>query len=140
MRNKLEIGLLILIICCIVALAGCTSNDNSSSNNANSNTSSSNTDDSNTSSSDTGNSNDVIVEVNYPGNWGGSASGTFGYRGLSGNGEQTVNLGSISGSLTVSTWKTDASSGTMSLTIKRDGKVLGSQSNSYGSASITVNL
>ena len=139
MRKKFEIGILILIICCIVALAGCTSNNNSDTNTGNSNTSSSDTGNSSTSSNG-GDSNDVIVEVSYPGNWGGSASGTFGYRGLSGNGEQTVNLGSISGSLTVSTWKTDGSSGTMSLTIKRDGKVLGSQSNSYGSASITVTL
>lgn len=130
MRKKFEIGLLVVIICCIVALAGCTSNNNSSSNTDNSNTSNTNTD----------NSNDVIVDVSYPGNWGGSASGTFGYRDLSGQGNKTINLGSLSGSLTVSTWKTDASSGTMSLTIKRGGKVLGSQSNSYGSASITVAL
>jgi hypothetical protein len=130
MNKKLEIGLLVLIICFVVALAGCTSNNNSSSD----------TGDSNTSSSNTSNSNDVIVEVSYPGNWGGSASGTFGYRGLSGQGDQTINLGSLSGSLTVSTWTTDGSSGTMDLTIKRDGKVLGSQSNTYGSASITVNL
>lgn len=130
MRKNLEIGLLVLIICFVVALAGCTSNNNSSSD----------TGDSNTSSSNTNNSDDIIVEVSYPGNWGGSASGTFGYRGLSGQGEQKINLGSLSGSLTVSTWTTDGSSGTMDLTIKRDGKVLGSQSNTYGSASITVNL
>lgn len=130
MEKKFEIGILVLIICFVVALAGCTSNNSSSSN----------TDDSNTSSSNTGNSDDVIVEVSYPGNWGGSASGTFGYRGLSGQGDRTINLGSLSGSLTVSTWTTDGSSGTMDLTIKRDGKVLGSQSNTYGSASLTVNL
>ncbi len=130
MEKKFEMGILVLIICFVVALAGCTSNNSSSSN----------TDDSNTSSSNTGNSDDVIVEVSYPGNWGGSASGTFGYRGLSGQGDRTINLGSLSGSLTVSTWTTDGSSGTMDLTIKRDGKVLGSQSNTYGSASLTVNL
>ena len=130
MEKKFEIGILVLIICFVVALAGCTSNNSSSSN----------TDDSNTSSSNTVNSDYVIVEVSYPGNWGGSASGTFGYRGLSGQGDRTINLGSLSGSLTVSTWTTDGSSGTMDLTIKRDGKVLGSQSNTYVSASLTVNL
>ena len=84
-------------------------------------------------------SNDVILEIDYPGNSDGSASGVW-VSWLSGQGKQTVNLGSVSGVLSVSTWKNDASSGTMSLTIKRDGKILGSQSNSYGSASITVTL
>jgi len=118
-----------------VALAGCTTNNNSNTSPSDANTSTSNASDSNSN-----NPNDVILEIDYPGNWGGSASGTFGYRGLSGQGKQTVNLGSVSGVLSVSTWKNDASSGTMSLTIKRDGKILGSQSNSYGSASITVTL
>ncbi|HHY00173.1 MAG TPA: hypothetical protein GX531_02185 [Methanothermobacter sp.] len=133
MRKKIEIGLVVVILCFIVALAGCTSNNNSNPTSSDTNTSTSN-------ASDTNNQNDVILEIDYPGNWGGSASGTFGYRGISGQGKQTVNLGSLSGILSVSTWKNDASSGTMSLTIKRDGKILGSQSNSYGSASLTVNL
>lgn len=135
MRKKIEIGLVVVILCFIVALAGCTSNNDSNPTPSDTNTSTSNASD-----TSTNNPNDVILEVDYPGNWGGSASGTFGYRGISGQGKQTVNLGSLSGILSVSTWKNDASSGTMSLTIKRDGKILGSQSNSYGSASITVNL
>ncbi|HHT19325.1 MAG: hypothetical protein QM396_07675 [Euryarchaeota archaeon] len=133
--KKIEIGLIVAILCIIVALAGCTTNNNSNTSPSDANTSTSNASDSNSN-----NPNDVILEIDYPGNWGGSASGTFGYRGLSGQGKQTVNLGSVSGVLSVSTWKNDASSGTMSLTIKRDGKILGSQSNSYGSASITVTL
>ncbi|MGI6482567.1 MAG: hypothetical protein ACOX08_04725 [Methanobacterium sp.] len=135
MMKKIEIGLIVAILCIIVALAGCTTNNNSNTSPSDANTSTSNASDSNSN-----NPNDVILEIDYPGNWGGSASGTFGYRGLSGQGKQTVNLGSVSGVLSVSTWKNDASSGTMSLTIKRDGKILGSQSNSYGSASITVTL
>jgi len=133
--KKIEIGLIVAILCIIVALAGCTTNNNSNTSPSDANTSTSNASDTNSN-----NPNDVILEIDYPGNWGGSASGTFGYRGLSGQGKQTVNLGSVSGVLSVSTWKNDASSGTMSLTIKRDGKILGSQSNSYGSASITVTL
>lgn len=120
----LQIGL-VFLVCCIVALSGCTTSENTSS--------------SDSSGSNASNSDDVIVTVNYNGNWGGSASGEFGYRGLSGNGDQTINLGKISGVLTVSTWTTEGT-GPMSLKITRGGKTLGEQSNSYPSATITITV
>lgn len=130
----LQIGL-VFLVCCIVALSGCTTSENtSSSDTSDSNASSTNDSGTNASSSD-----DVIVTVNYNGNWGGSASGEFGYRGLSGNGDQTINLGKISGVLTVSTWTTEGT-GPMSLKITRGGKTLGEQSNSYPSATITITV
>ncbi|MBU4607102.1 MAG: hypothetical protein KUA33_02925 [Methanobacterium sp.] len=82
---------------------------------------------------------DVMVTVNYDGNWGGSASGEFGYRELSGNGKQTINLGKISGVLTVSTW-TKEGTGPMSLKINRGDETLGEQSNSYPSATVTITV
>lgn len=123
-QKMLQIGLIVLI-CCIVALSGCTTTDNTSS--------------SDTSGSNASNSDDVIVTVNYNGNWGGSASGEFGYKELSGNGDRTINLGNISGSLTVSTWTTEGT-GPMSIKITRGGETLGEQSNSYPSATVTITV
>ncbi|MDI6643517.1 MAG: hypothetical protein QME14_00535 [Methanobacteriaceae archaeon] len=133
-RKMLQIGLVVLV-CCIVALSGCTTTENTSS----SDTSGSNASSTNDSGANASSSDDVIVTVNYDGNWGGSASGEFGYRELSGNGDQTVNLGKISGVLTVSTWTT-AGTGPMSLKITRGGETLGEQSNSYPSATVTITV
>jgi len=136
LRNSkmLQIGLVVLV-CCIVALSGCTTNNDTSS----SDTSGSDASSSNDSGTNASNSDDVMVTVNYDGNWGGSASGEFGYKGLSGNGDQTVNLGNISGTLTVSTWTTEGS-GPMSLKVTRGGETLGEESNSYPSATVTITV
>ncbi|MGC9516242.1 MAG: hypothetical protein ACP5C3_00930 [Methanomicrobiales archaeon] len=133
-KNILYIGLVVLV-CCIVALSGCTTTENTSS----SDTSGSNASSTNDSGANATSSEDVLVTVNYNGNWGGSASGEFGYKGLSGNGDRTINLGNISGTLTVSTWTTEGS-GPMSLKVTRGGETLGEQSNSYPSATVTITV
>jgi len=124
LKNR-KLLILVLLVCSIVAVSGCINNENTSS--------------SDTSSTNGSNGEDVMVTVNYNGNWGGSASGEFGYRELSGNGEQTINLGKISGVLTVSTWTT-AGAGPMSLKITKGDQTLGEQSNSYPSATITITV
>ncbi|QUH23967.1 hypothetical protein HYG87_09460 [Methanobacterium alkalithermotolerans] len=124
-NNKIwQIGL-VMLLCCIVAVSGCTTTENTTT--------------SDTSGTNASSTEDVLVTVNYNGNWGGSASGEFGYKELSGNGEQTVNLGKISGILTVSTWTT-AGTGPMSLKITRGDETLGEQSNSYPSATVTITV
>ena len=130
--KKIQMGLLFLI-CMVVAVAGCTTNNvaNSSSNSSQGNNSNMNT------SSNTSSSNDVNVVINYTGSWACDVSGTFGYRGLSGTGDQTTNMGSISGPVTASARKTEGGSGTLVVSITKGGKTLSTSSTSspYGGAS-----
>ncbi|MCE5213428.1 MAG: hypothetical protein LLF83_01735 [Methanobacterium sp.] len=112
---------MIFIVFFVVAISGCTSNDSHSSNSK-------------------GSSNDVYVVVEYPGSWAADVSGLFGYRSLSGTGNQTTNLGSISTTVTASVRKTDDTNDVLTVKIIKDGKVLASQSTSYpyGGASATA--
>jgi hypothetical protein len=130
--KKIQLGL-VFMICMVVAVAGCTTNNmtNSSSNSSQGNNSSMNTSSSNTSSS-----NDVNIVINYTGNWACDVSGTFGYRGLSGNGDQTTNMGTISGPVTASARKTEGGSGVLVVSITKGGKTLSTSSTSspYGGA------
>jgi|GEM_PF-996644 len=130
--KKIQLGLL-FIICMVVAVAGCTTNNvaNSSNNSNQGNNSSMNTSSSNSSSS-----NDVNIVINYTGSWACDVSGTFGYRGLSGKGDQTTNMGSISGPVTASARKTEGGSGTLVVSITKGGKTLSTSSTSspYGGA------
>jgi len=89
---------------------------------------------SNTSSSSA--SSDVNIVVNYTGNWAADISGNFPYRGTSGTGDQTINLGSVSGPVTVSARKTEGGSGTLTVSIEKGGKNLSTSSTSspYGAA------
>lgn len=121
---------LVVLVCLVVVVSGCTSNNNTSS----SNTSSNNT--STTASA----SNDVNVVVSYPGSWAADVSGTFGYRALSGTGDQTTNLGPVTGSVTISARKTEGGSGTLTASINKGGKNLGSASTSapWGGTSTTA--
>ena len=113
---------LLVLVCLVVVVSGCTSNNTS-------NTDSSNTSGNNTSTNASA-SNDVNVVVNYPGNWAADVSGTFGYRALSGTGDQTTNLGPVTGSVTISARKTEGGSGTLTTSITKGGKTLGSASTS----------
>ena len=132
--SKKMLGLIVLL-CFVVVISGCTSNNNTSTNNS----SSSNTSASNASSNASA-SNDVSVVVNYPGSWAADVSGTFGYRALSGTGDQTTNLGAVSGSVTISARKTEGGSGTLTTSIMKGGKNLGTASTSapWGGASTTA--
>ena len=131
--KKIQLGLLFMV-CMVVAVAGCTTNNvaNSSNNSNQGNNSSMNTSSSNSSSS-----NDVNIVINYTGSWACDVSGTFGYRGLSGSGDQTTNMGSISGPVTASARKTEGGSGTLVVSIVKGGKTLSTSSTSspYGGAS-----
>ncbi|WP_232727988.1 MULTISPECIES: hypothetical protein [Methanobacterium] len=112
---------LVVLVCLVVVVSGCTSNNNTS------NTTSSNTSANNTSTNASA-SNDVNVVVSYPGNWAADVSGNFGYRALSGTGDQTTNLGPVTGSVTISARKTEGGSGTLTASITKGGKTLGSAS------------
>ena len=121
MQKYFQIVLLVLVICGIVVVSECTSSNNSS----NSNSSSSNS-----------SSNDVNVVVNYSGSWAVDVSGPFGYRSFSGTGDQTNNIGSVTGSVTAAARKTDGGNGVLTVSIVKNGKTLASQSTSapYGGA------
>ncbi len=125
--KKLQIGLLIFVMCFVVAVSGCTSSNTTSSNNTTS---------TNTSSSNATASNDVNIVVNYAGSWAVDVSGNFGYRSLSGTGDQTNNIGSVTGTVTAAARKTDAGTGALTVSITKAGKTLASQSTSapYGGA------
>ena len=77
--KKLHVGILVLIMCLVVAASGCTSNNNQSSNSGSNNNTNT--------SGNTTNSSDVNIVIQYPGSWACDVSGTFGYRSLSGTGE-----------------------------------------------------
>ncbi|AXV39364.1 hypothetical protein [Methanobacterium sp. BAmetb5] len=128
--SKKMLGLLVLV-CMVVVISGCTTN--TSNNTGNSNASVNN-------STNATASNDVSVVVSYPGSWAADVSGTFGYRSLSGTGDQTTNLGSVSGSVTISARKTEGGSGTLTTSIMKGGKNLGTASTSapWGGASTTA--
>lgn len=129
--SKKMFGLLI-IICLVVVVSGCTSSNNTS--NTSSNTT--NTSNANTSSSNASSSSDVNVVINYTGNWACDISGNLGYRGISGTGDQTTNLGSVTGPVTASARKTDSGSGTLIVSITKGGKTLSTSSTNapYGGA------
>ena len=90
----------------------------------------------NISESNASSSSDVNIVVKYTGNWAADISGNFPYRGTSGNGYQTINLGSVSGPVTVSARKTEGGSGTLTVSIEKGGKNLSTSSTSspYGAA------
>ncbi|MCE5215088.1 MAG: hypothetical protein LLF83_10275 [Methanobacterium sp.] len=115
--KKFQIGLLVFVICFVIAISGCTSNNSTSSNN--------------TSSSNASASNEISIVVSYTGSWAVDVSGPFGYRSLSGTGDQTTNIGSATGSVTAAARKTDGGNGVLTVSITKGGKTLASQSTSY---------
>ena len=130
LSKRMQLGLLALV-CLVVVISGCTSNNTN-----NSTTSSSNVSNSTNSSSNASSSSDVNIVVKYTGNWAADISGNFPYRGTSGTGDQTINLGSVSGPVTVSARKTEGGSGTLTVSIEKGGKNLSTSSTSspYGAA------
>jgi len=130
LSKRMQLGLLALV-CLVVVISGCTSNNTN-----NSTASSSNMSNSTNSSSNVSNSSDVNIVVKYSGNWAADISGNFPYRGTSGTGDQTINLGSVSGPVTVSARKTEGGSGTLTVSIEKGGKNLSTSSTSspYGAA------
>jgi hypothetical protein len=133
--KKFQIGILVFVICCVLAVSGCITINTGSSNTSSNTSSSSNT------SANTSTSNDVVAVINYSGSWSGVISGPFVSRNVEGTGDQSFNLGNVSGYITVSATKKD-SGGTLTVSIEKGGKTLGSQSTSYAYAgtSITTNV
>jgi len=133
--KKFQICLLIFVICFVVAVSGCTSNNNN-------NTSSSNTASSNTSNTNTSASNDVNIVINYSGSWAVDVSGQFGYRALSGTGDQTTNIGSVTGYVTAAARKTEGGSGTLIVSITKGGKTISTASTNapWGGATAVGNV
>ncbi len=140
MKISKEILLGVILVCFIVAASGCISSDNTSNNNTSSdNTSSDNTSSDNTSSDDKSSSDDVTIYVKYSGEWAADVSGEFGYRSLSGTGNEKNNLGSVSGPISVTARKTEGGNGILSVSIMKGKKTLSSASTSspWGAATAT---
>ena len=129
--KKLQIALLVFVMVFIVAVSGCTSTTSNTSNSSSSQ---------NTSSSNASASNDISIVINYSGSWACDVSGPFGYRSLSGTGNQTTNIGAVTESVTAAARKTDGGTETLTVTIKKGDQVLASQSTNapYGGASATA--
>jgi hypothetical protein len=125
LSKKMLLGLVVLV--CFVVVSGCTSSNNSSNSNPSS---------SNSSSSNASTSSDVNIVISYSGSWAVDVSGPFGYRSLSGTGDQTNNIGSVTGSVTAAARKTDGGTSVLTVSITKSGKTLASQSTSapYGGA------
>lgn len=96
MPKRIEIGLLVVLVCIIAAISGCTSST-------------------------------VTVVVNYSGDWNGTITDSSGTRSIEGTGNQTFDLGSITGSLRAKVEKKDNKTDPISITAIRGGKVVASQ-------------
>jgi len=79
MWKKLELGLLVVFVCMVVAVSGCMSSS-------------------------------VKVAIDYPGSWNGTMKTDAGTRSIEGTGNQTIDLGSMTGSLYVKVEKKDKGS------------------------------
>jgi hypothetical protein len=135
MKISKEIILGIVLVCFVLVASGCISSDSTSDNTS----SDDNTSNDNSSSDDKASSNDVTIDVKYSGPWAADVSGEFGYRSLSGTGNQKNSLGSVSGPITVSARKTEGGSGTLTVSILKGKETLSSASTSspWGAATAT---
>ncbi len=132
MSEKMVVGLVVLV-CLVVVVSGCTSTDNKSS---------SNNSVSNNSTSNASGASGVNIVVSYPGSWAVDVSGSFGYRALSGTGDKTTDMGNISGSVVAAARKTEGGTGTLIVSITKDGKTLGTASTNapYGGATAVTTV
>ena len=119
---------IVLVIGCVVAVCGCTSN---SDNNTTSNTSAS-------SSPDTPKAG-TQIEVNYSGSWSGSYGDTSGQQSVDGRGTKKFDIPENPWAVSACFQKKDSGKGTLTVSIIKDGKVVESKSTStqYGVVSIS---
>lgn len=96
MFKKIEIVLLIVFCCFVVAISGCISSP-------------------------------VKVVVNYSGDWNGTITDSSGTRTIEGTGNQTFDLGSITGDLQVKVEKKDNKTDPISIMAIRGDKVISEQ-------------
>ncbi|MDD1774993.1 MAG: hypothetical protein LUQ24_05645 [Methanobacterium sp.] len=127
--RKIQIGILVLIMCFVVAISGCTMPTNNTSTSKSS---------SNNSTANNSASGDVSIVIQYSGSWACDASGNFGYRSLAGTGDQTISMGAITGVLTAAARKTEGGSGTLIVSIKKGGNTLASQSTNAPYGGVTA--
>lgn len=91
--KKFEICLLVVLVCFVVGISGCTSSS-------------------------------VKVVVNYTGGWNGTITDSSGTRTIEGNGDQTIDLGSITGSVKAKVQKKDNSTDTLIISIVSGDKTV----------------
>jgi hypothetical protein len=94
MSKKIEIGLLIVFVCLIVAISGCVSFDS------------------------------VKVVVNHTGSWNGTITDSSGTRSIEGTGDETIDLGMYTGSLKAVVQKKDPESDELIVSIIRGEKTV----------------
>ncbi len=87
--SKIKIGLLIIFVCFVVAASGCMSSP-------------------------------LKLVVSYPGSWNGTiTTDSSGTRSIEGTGNQTIDLGSITGGLTIKVEKKESNNATLKLSLMR---------------------
>lgn len=87
--SKIKIGLLIIFVCFVVAASGCISTP-------------------------------LKLVVSYPGSWNGTiTTDSSGHRTIEGTGDQTIDLGTITGGLTINVDKKEPSNETLKLSLIR---------------------
>lgn len=122
--NKMLVLLVVLVIGCVVAVCGCTSNSDN-------NTSAS-------SSPDTPKAG-TQIEVSYSGSWSGSYGDTSGQQSVDGRGTKKLDIPGNPLVVSACFQKKDSGKGTLTVSIIKDGKVVESKSTStqYGVVSIS---
>lgn len=91
--SKMKIGILLIIICAIVAVSGCVATP-------------------------------LKLVVSYPGSWNGTITTDSETRNINGTGDQTFDLGSMTGSIKVHVEKKVPNNDTLKLTLIRGDEVL----------------
>jgi hypothetical protein len=92
--SKTKVGLLILFVCVVVAASGCMSSP-------------------------------LKLVVSYPGSWNGTiTTDSSGPRTIEGTGDQTIDLGSITGDLTIKVEKKESSNETLKLSLMRGSETI----------------
>lgn len=138
-------AIILVGLCCIglivvVGFAGMYSPDKTTTTSTSpvTNTSTSNSPATNTTSSSSSSSG-VAVVISYSGEWGGAIADSTGTRTIEGTGPKTINLGEVDGAVAANAQKKDSGSGTLTISLTKDGSTLKTSSTSaqYGVASVS---
>ena len=90
------------------------------------------------SSSSTGGA--VSLVISYSGEWSGAIADSSGTRSIEGTGDKTINLGNIDGAVAANAQKRDSGSGTLTISLKQNGKTLekDTTSSDYGMVQVST--
>ena len=93
-------------------------------------------------SSTSSSSGPISVVISYSGEWSGAISDSSGTRSIEGVGDKTINLGNIDGAVAANAQKMDSGAGTITISLKQNGKTLekDSTSSDYGFAQVSTYL